>query len=75
MKYILAVIIPLLIAASPVIAARLQSYFCDKEDCNDANWMSEGAGCGHGALIWGTFATIPIGAVLMIIALIGLLWK
>lgn len=75
MKYILAVIIPLLIAASPVIAARLQSFFCDKEDCNDANWMSEGAGCGHGAVIWLTFGTIPIGAVLMIIALISLLWK
>lgn len=75
MKYILAVIIPLLIAASPVFAARLQSFFCNKEDCSDENWMSEGAGCGHGAVIWLSFATIPLGAILMILSLIGLIWK
>lgn len=76
MNYIIAVIIPLLISASPMIAARLQSLFCNKEDCNDANWMSEGAGCGHGAVIWLSFVTIPLGATLMILSLLILLiWE
>ena len=68
MKILSLILIPTLIAVSPILQARISSYFCKK--CNDSNWMSEGGTCGHGGAIWLMFGSIPMG--LSILAL--MLW-
>jgi len=71
-KTILLLTIPLLIAGSPILKARWDSFWCEK--CNDENWMSEGGNCGHGAYLWGMMATIPAGLIVALLILIFFPW-
>lgn len=64
--------IPLLIAGSPILKARWDSFWC--KICNDEKWLSEGGTCGHGAVLWGMMVTIPAAAVVALIILLCLPW-
>jgi len=64
--------VPIVLLGSPILYARLSSYFCDK--CDDSNWMSEGGGCGHGSAIWLTLIFMYPAAVIFLLILFLMPW-